>query len=305
MGRKRRNKSNKLTQQKERYNLKPSSPKHKYGLIPVNNLTYGNPNAGQDLLVREMGKYDNIVEHFKDKPYPNNDGEYATQELNDILSQMGKLKNEKVAQLCINFDEDLPGMMVDIAQQCGVQNAQQLMQSVLKDTETIIMKLKFYYNRIRPYQLANIYGISLNPIPTYSGHSPSYPSGHTIQAKVFTDILSFKYPAHQETLHKFADQCAKSRVMLGLHFPSDNIFGLQVAAALVRDERFNAKYFSSKNIQIEASQNLEKEVYNNNIQGIQESEVFGGLPKPPQQVNPTNLKESEIFGGIPTIPNRS
>ncbi len=208
MGRKRRNKSQNIKDQKQRYNIDPSSPKHKYGLIPVNNLTYGNPDAGQNVILQEVGKYDQLVEYFKDKPYPNNDGEYAKQELDEILKQMRNLKHKNVAEMCVRFDEDLPGMMVDIANQCGVENGEQLMQNVLKDTETIIMKLKFYYNRIRPYQLANIYGISLNPIPTHSGHSPAYPSGHTIQSKVFADILSFRYPDHQEVLHKFADQCA-------------------------------------------------------------------------------------------------
>ena len=66
---------------------KPSSPKHKYGLIPVNNLTYGNPNAEQDLLLQKDGQFDYIANHFMDKPYPNNDGDYVKQELKTILKQ--------------------------------------------------------------------------------------------------------------------------------------------------------------------------------------------------------------------------
>ncbi len=94
--------------------------------------------------------------------------------------------------------------------------------------------------------------------------------------------------------------------MLGVHFPSDNIFGLQVAAAMVKDAKFMKKYFSPKNISIEASSALEQQTYNdfNQNRQLREDEVFGGLPKPPQKAASGGLSDSQVFGGIPNIPQQ-
>ena len=132
------------------------------------------------------------------------------------------------------------------------------------------MKLKFYYNRIRPYQLANIYKFPLNPMPTVSAQSPSYPSGHTVQSKVFAEILSFRYPDQQDMLTKFADKCSKSRIILGVHFPSDEVFGKQLAQGIINDDNFKNKYFNASKIakSIGDSKSPIKNYVNNNTKNL-------------------------------------
>ena len=236
------------TRTKNRNNTTTKSPSHKYGLIPVNNLTYGNPNAAQDILVRGEKKFDYIANHYMDKPYPNNDGKYVKNELEVIKKEMQKLEHAKVVTMCVKFDEDLRGMCADTASKCGVQSPDKFVDEVFSDIDSIIMKLKFYYNRIRPFQLANVYSFPLNPMPAVSANSPSYPSGHTVQSKVISDILTFRYPNHQDMLQRFAEKCSNSRLVLGVHFPSDEVFGLQVAAGIINDNNFKDKYFDVNKI---------------------------------------------------------
>ncbi len=102
----------------------------------------------------------------------------ALKELGLIRDEMKKLKHDKVVELSVKFDEDLSGMLIEMANKCGVANPQEFVQEMYDDINPIIMKLKYFYNRIRPYQLANILSYSLNPMPTVSAQSPSYPSGH-------------------------------------------------------------------------------------------------------------------------------
>tara|TARA_R110002074_G_scaffold45138_7_gene117198 strand:+ start:4187 stop:5095 length:909 start_codon:yes stop_codon:yes gene_type:complete len=278
-----------------------SSPKHKYGLIPVNNLTYGNPNAQQDLLLQKEGQFDYIANHFMDKPYPNNDGDYVKDELKNILSEMSNLAHGKVVELSLKFDEDLNSVMIETASKCGVGEPEKFVKELVTDISGIIMKLKFYYNRIRPFQLANVYGMALSPMPSCSADSPSYPSGHTLESRIFSEVLSFRYPEHQDMLKKFAEKCAMSRVLLGLHFPSDNVFSLQISAAIMKDKNFRGKYLNFKKIE-EAVQHPPL----SNHQGPQsggnwsEEEVFGGLPT----INKidTGYQEEEVFGGLPVQP---
>jgi hypothetical protein len=320
---------------KKNPSFQTTTPNHKYGLVPVNSLTYGNPNALQSLLVEKVGPFDSLANHFMKKPYPDNDGKYAQNELVKITESMKKLEHEKIISMCLGFDEDLKGMCEDMANKCGMENSQQFVKSVFDDIGTIIMKLKFFYNRIRPYQLANIYQYPLNPMPTTSAQSPSYPSGHTIQSKVIADILTFKYPDQSSPLEKFAEKCSESRLILGVHYPSDSVFGLQIASVIGKDEGFRQKYYNQK---VLSSENNHLDAYpeqppqqpqpgshphhpmrpndrgpqnkgpfNNSLGKTQnlgagdESGVFGGLPTQPPPID-HHLKDDEVFGGLPRQP---
>ena len=274
--------------------INPNSPKTKFGLVAINELTYGNPNAAQDILVREEGAFDYIANHYMEKPYPNNDGQYAFKELGSIREEMKKLQHDKVVELSVKFDEDLSGMLIETADKCGVSNPSKFIQELYKDINPIIMKLKYFYNRVRPYQLANILSYPLNPMPTVSSQSPSNPSGHTVQSRIFAEILSFRYPDQQDMLMKFADKCSKSRIIMGVHFPSDEIFGKQLSDGIILDESFKAKYFNVNKIAEGVSESPIKNFMQNQGGG---NNINLNNPTPPKIVN-----ENEVFGGIPKAP---
>ncbi len=59
----------------------------------------------------------------------------------------------------------------------------------------------------------------------------SFPSGHTMHAIAFGALLSNYYPALGWVVWPFAALVAASRVMLGLHYPSDVIAGAALGAA--------------------------------------------------------------------------
>ena len=49
----------------------------------------------------------------------------------------------------------------------------------------------------------------------------SFPSGHTLQAVAFALLLSYHYPSLAALVWSFAALVGVSRVVLGLHYPSD------------------------------------------------------------------------------------
>jgi undecaprenyl-diphosphatase len=62
----------------------------------------------------------------------------------------------------------------------------------------------------------------------------SFPSGHTLHAVCFTAITVMAFPALGWLLIPFAVLVAMSRVMLGLHYPSDVVAGALLGLALAR-----------------------------------------------------------------------
>jgi undecaprenyl-diphosphatase len=59
----------------------------------------------------------------------------------------------------------------------------------------------------------------------------SFPSGHTLHAVSFAIVLGYHYPWAAWIVGPFALLVAASRMVLGLHYPSDVIVGAAIGAA--------------------------------------------------------------------------
>jgi len=87
--------------------------------------------------------------------------------------------------------------------------------------------LKHRLTRERPYiTLAGVVA-GIPPLDRYS-----FPSGHTLHAVSFTCILCSSFPAMAWWCVPFALLVAASRVVLGLHYPSDVAVGAGIGATL-------------------------------------------------------------------------
>lgn len=102
-------------------------------------------------------------------------------------------------------------------------------QSFFKDFARDIEIVKYYYNRPRPEQLADKYGIKINVIKTESIKTPAYPSGHSVYGYLLEKMLSDMYPIHAQDFAKMAESVGMARKMQGVHFDSD----VQAAKLLV------------------------------------------------------------------------
>ena len=65
-------------------------------------------------------------------------------------------------------------------------------RNIYDDIYPLILKLKYKYQRPRPYQLAQYYKLKLFPLRSNSVGTPSFPSGHTIQSQLILGVLGQK-----------------------------------------------------------------------------------------------------------------
>jgi len=117
-----------------------------------------------------------------------------------------------------------------------------IIDELIEESKYLIVKLKFHYQRIRPYQLAGQLKAKLFPFKSVAAINPSYPSGHTFQARMLTEYIGNKHPQHYEPLANLTNDVATSRMFLGLHFQSDNDFAHFCAKKLIQSKQFTSKY---------------------------------------------------------------
>jgi hypothetical protein len=86
----------------------------------------------------------------------------------------------------------------------------------------LILNTKYYFNRARPDQIAKFYGLTINIIETDTHHTPSYPSGHTVYARLASNLILESNPEFQYELGLIVNKSAQARVLQGVHYPSDN-----------------------------------------------------------------------------------
>lgn len=207
-------------------------------------ITYGNPFDVFIPYLKEDKGFDFLLKELKEYPFPPNSSEATKDEIRELLAYQSShhQKNEKLIHRFLAYDEDLAKMLKLYCNEKLEIKEDELIDELLESTRSLIAKLKFHYNRPRPYQMAQYLKARLFPSTSLSAQSPSYPSGHTIQSKVICGLLANKYPQHNEALEKLAHDIALSRLYLGLHFPSDNDFGIIVADAITTSKQFNEKY---------------------------------------------------------------
>jgi len=198
---------------------------HKQGGVykPMSEITPGT----QDML-------DMPTPAWLDRDYPYvapPDESYTLKEL-DYLTSLIPLRAQW-GSFVKAADEDMTGLFVTLCSELGVPCDRQALDAMASDAAILITKMKWLYNRPRPYQIAARHGVPFAPMGTVTAHSPAYPSGHTIQAYLLASRLSEVAPQHRKAFMDLAHMISFSRMVGGYHWPSDISFGKDVFRHIV------------------------------------------------------------------------
>jgi membrane-associated phospholipid phosphatase len=88
---------------------------------------------------------------------------------------------------------------------------------------------KFTYWYIRPPQLDPAI-VPLFPVPNF----PSYPSNHSTFSAAKSEMLAYLFPDHADFIRAVGKEAGDSRIWAGIHYPMDNVAGVELGKSVAQ-----------------------------------------------------------------------
>ena len=135
---------------------------------------------------------------------------------------------------CQAVDKDMVPAICGVAAAHGADVDPDEVREILADLIPVILRLKYHFNFPRPWQVSHAVGLPLRRIVSESALTPSYPSGHAIQAATACSALAERFPHAARPLDDVAGAIGATRLQLGVHFPMDVRVGLKIGRQIGR-----------------------------------------------------------------------
>ena len=162
-------------------------------------------------------------------PPPANDSNETRTELFKLLAYNDGVIDRKMVK---EFD-DMREPYMELVNKYNLDVTKDDLQQIIDEGAKFTLKIKYKFNRPRPYQIAEHYGIEdFRRHKLDSAKTPSYPSGHSTQGHLFSELLGREYPKHYDKFKGLANMVSASRLMARAHYPSDKEYGEKLADEL-------------------------------------------------------------------------
>ena len=162
-------------------------------------------------------------------PPPANDSNETRTELFKLLAYNDGVIDRGMVE---KYDDMIKPFM-ELVEKHNVDVTKDDLQQIIDEGAKFTLKIKYKYNRPRPYQIAEHYGIEdFKRHKLDTAKTPSYPSGHALQGRLIGLILTDKDPKHQNQYMAVSQKISDSRIMARAHYPSDKEYGEKLADEL-------------------------------------------------------------------------
>lgn len=155
---------------------------------------------------------------FPELSFPDNESEIP-----EVLNVMKKYEMDEDVKN--DLDKNNHQMMLDI-----VGEDMNDWEDFIRDVDIHTIQLKMKYKRPRPYEVSE----EIKSM-TDTDDSPSFPSGHAIEAFALAKVLAEEHPENEEELFNMAEAIALSRVLMGSHYPSDIETGEEIGILIAEE----------------------------------------------------------------------
>tara|TARA_R100000406_G_C3073502_1_gene114872 strand:- start:270 stop:812 length:543 start_codon:yes stop_codon:yes gene_type:complete len=144
----------------------------------------------------------------------------------ETMQEVKELKKIPLNKSFVKKYDDIEAAFKDVAMKNNIEDYdEKLVESLIKDSAPVIIKLKKHFNRPRPKVSAKKLKITMKDYEMDSMKTPSYPSGHSTQGVLIGEVLSKKYPKASKAFKKTAENISYSRRVARAHYKSDSKMG--------------------------------------------------------------------------------
>ena len=208
-------------------------------LKEVDEMVFGVPSeSDREAMERELDLIElNVDTDIKLAPPPKNTSSQVKEELKTIIDLHLATKEDtenfefEIAKPAKLQDLDITKAFTNLAKELGLGDeiTKDKLKPIIRETAMIVMNLKYQFNRPRPFQLMDFHEVDFEPADFKSSKTPAYPSGHSFQGTLIGQILSDLFPIYEEQFKKLGKSIGDNRVIFGVHYPSDNYAGVELA----------------------------------------------------------------------------
>lgn len=212
--------------------------------MTLDSIGYGNPTNENLRWLNQETYLDSLFSDLTQFTFPRNSSEATKEELNQLVYNLSKPIDDETIAKYSAYDVYLDDFYSSYLAKYRIpkEESTKVLDSIHDDVKPLIVKLKYFFQRPRPYQLAYYYKLKLMPYPTLGSDSPSFPSGHAIYSKVYSEVLGNHYPEIYDELQKIHEEVCESRLMFGVHYQSDIDVGIYVGDKICQFKEFMIKY---------------------------------------------------------------
>jgi len=164
------------------------------------------------------------IKPFKKKKPPLDSG-YTTR------TEINELKKIPLKKAFVKKNDDIEAAFKKTAEDNNIKDYDKnIAAKLIKDSAPVILELKKYHNRPRPYELDK----NLKSFKMKSMETASYPSGHSVQGILIAKVLGDKHPKAKSAFAKTGQNISYSRRVARAHYKSDSKVGEELGNSMYK-----------------------------------------------------------------------
>lgn len=204
-----------------------------FDTISINGIKYGDKKDVEKNLKKYSKNLKIDISQFIEPP-PVNSDDTTLEEIKKISLTTNRATEEDIKKAFI-LDDKPHDIHEKFLKENGLKFPKKEFNTLWKTIGEYVMFAKWSFNRPRPIQLAEKFNIYIIVNDSKTAQTPSYPSGHTAYAKTSAMLLSQMYPEFTKNFEDAVDIVSQSRIILGLHYPSDCIAAEKLVDGLFKN----------------------------------------------------------------------
>lgn len=231
-------------------------------LNSLSDLRFGMVTREEYEIAKENNIFSKQFDRFKNESFPNI--EYTKGEIDKIIKTQSEAEAsddwEDLKSVMQSSDGDILGVLEEFVTDLNIEFKHQYLEKIQYKLYPLVVMLKAYFNRPRPFQVAYYTGQKLFPYTSVSSCNPSYPSGHSLITHFLCKVIAFHNPNNKEDLEDIAGIICRSRMIMGVHYESDILFGQYIVDQLCKTKEIQDIYFNKKNVEKNTKEEINVEL---------------------------------------------